>query len=164
MLKYLYEQYIEKLLREVKIMYFVDREKIEEVLVYLEKLIELFSNQKEWSTPIQKVALERIAQMLLEAVIDVGNAMIDGFIMRDPGSYEDIIEILMDEKVVSSETGSTLKKLIAYRKILVQMYTKIDHLELQKEFAANLQCFTVFTNNVREYLVNELGPVSAFKK
>lgn len=144
-------------------MYFVDREKIEEILVYLEKLIALFSHQQEWSSPIEKAALERIAQMMLEAVIDVGNAMIDGFIMRDPGSYEDIVEILMDEKVISEETGKTLKQLIAYRKELVQSYTQINHFELQKEFAANLNSFSVFAMNVREYLVNELGPVSAFK-
>jgi uncharacterized protein YutE (UPF0331/DUF86 family) len=145
-------------------MYFVDREKIEEILLYLEKLVDLFSKQTEWSTPIQKAALERIFQMMLEAVLDIGNSMIDGFIMRDPGSYEDIIEILMDEKVVSAETGNSLKKLISYRKMLVQMYTKISHTELQTEFAANIESFTVFANNVRVYLENELGPVSAFRK
>ena len=151
------------MLKEVNRMYFVDRQKIEETLVYIEKLIELFSKEKEWSTQIQKAALERIVQMLLEAVIDVGNAMIDGFIMRDPGSYEDIIDILMDEKVVSEETGNTLKRLISYRKVLVQSYTQINHLELHTEFAANLQIFSLFARNVREYLINELGPVSAFR-
>ena len=34
-------------------------------------------------------------------MMDVGNLMIDGFIMRDPGSYEDIIDILIDEKVIT---------------------------------------------------------------
>lgn len=144
-------------------MYFVDREKIEETLVYLEKLIDLFSKQEGWSTPIEEAALERITHIMLEAVLDVGNAMIDGFIMRDPGSYEDIIDILMDEKVVSGETGRVLKHLISYRKVLVQSYTKVNHLELHKEFAANLETLSTFAGNVRDYLVNELGPVSAFR-
>lgn len=144
-------------------MYFVDREKIEEILLYLEELIDLFSKQKEWSTPIERAALERLVQMMLEAILDVGNMMIDGFIMRDPGSYDDIIDILVDEKVVTDETGKTLKKLIAYRKVLVQQYTEINHSELETEFAANLKSFTIFAKNVREYLVNELGPVSAFR-
>jgi uncharacterized protein YutE (UPF0331/DUF86 family) len=148
---------------EVIFMYFVDRQKIEETLVYLEKLIELFSNQTDWSTPIQKAALERIVQMMLEAVIDVGNSMIDGFIMRDPGSYEDIIDILMDEKVVTEETGNILKRLVSFRKVLVQMYTRINHDELQTVFAANIESFSIFATMVREYLLNELGPVSAFK-
>ena len=29
--------------------------------------------------------------------------MIDGFIMRDPGGYEDIIDIMEDEKVITKE-------------------------------------------------------------
>ena len=29
--------------------------------------------------------------------------MIDGFIMRDPGSYEDIIDIMEDERVITTE-------------------------------------------------------------
>lgn len=32
-----------------------------------------------------RLALERTASVLIEAVIDVGNQMIDAFIMRDPG-------------------------------------------------------------------------------
>lgn len=144
-------------------MYFVDREKIEEILVYLEKMVAVFTRQQQWSTPIEKAALERLAHIMIEAVIDVGNAMIDGFIMRDPGSYNDILDILTDEKVVSKETGETLKKLIFYRKALVQSYTKINHAELQTVFAANMQVFPLFAENVRVYLENELGPVSAFK-
>jgi uncharacterized protein YutE (UPF0331/DUF86 family) len=144
-------------------MYFVDREKIEAILAFLEEEISLFTNQKNWSTPLEKAALERLTHVMIEAVLDVGNAMIDGFIMRDPGSYEDIIEILIDEKVVSSEVGTSLKILVQFRKVLVQMYTDIDHQKLQEEFSTHLQELVVFPTNIRDYLANELGPVSAFK-
>ncbi|WP_045517972.1 DUF86 domain-containing protein [Neobacillus niacini] len=145
-------------------MYFVDREKLETTLVFLEKQISLFSSQNQWSTPIEKAALERITHLMIESVLDVGNAMIDGFIMRDPGSYEDIIEILMDEKVVSDETGKSLKILVQYRKVLVQLYTEIDHSELQKQFYSHINALALFPKNVRDYLANELGPVSAFRE
>ncbi|MCM2531175.1 DUF86 domain-containing protein [Neobacillus pocheonensis] len=144
-------------------MYFVDREKIEAILAFLEEEISLFTNQKNWSTPLEKAALERLTHVMIEAVLDVGNAMIDGFIMRDPGSYEDIIEILIDEKVVSSEVGTSLKILVQFRKVLVQMYTDIDHQKLQEQFSTHLQELVVFPTNIRDYLANELGPVSAFK-
>ncbi|KGM45581.1 DUF86 domain-containing protein [Neobacillus niacini] len=143
-------------------MYFVDREKLENTLVFLEKQISLFSNQEEWSTPIEKAALERITHLMIESVLDVGNAMIDGFIMRDPGSYEDIIEILIDEKVVTQETGTSLKRLVQYRKVLVQLYTEIDHEELFNQFSGQMNVLTLFPENVRDYLENELGPVTAF--
>ncbi|MED4204661.1 DUF86 domain-containing protein [Neobacillus mesonae] len=144
-------------------MYFVDREKIETTLQYLEAQIKLFSSREEWQTPLEKAALERVTQMFVESVLDVGNSMIDGFIMRDPGSYDDIIDILMDEKVISSETGEALKHLISFRKPLVQFYTELNHQELLEQFSKHLLFLTTFAVNVRDYLENELGPVSAFK-
>jgi uncharacterized protein YutE (UPF0331/DUF86 family) len=144
-------------------MYFVDREKMEATLVFLENQISLFSTQSEWSSPIEKAALERLTQMMLEAVLDVGNDMIDGFIMRDPGSYEDIIEILTDERVISMDTSKSLKHLILFRKMLVHSYTEINHMELFEQFAMHLDTLRIFIMNVRDYLTNELGPVSAFK-
>ena len=56
-------------------------------------------------------ALERIVHLLVECILDTGNDMIDGFIMRDPGSYDDIMDILVDEKVVPEGEGSQLKSL-----------------------------------------------------
>jgi uncharacterized protein YutE (UPF0331/DUF86 family) len=148
--------------KEVDEMYFVDRGKLETTLVFLEKQISLFSSQVDWSTPIEKAALERITHLIIESVLDAGNAIIDGFIMRDPGSYEDIIEILIDEKVVTKKTGTSLKTLVQYRKVLVQLYTEIDHTELLNQFSSLIGDVALFPKNVRDYLENELGPVSAF--
>lgn len=145
-------------------MYFVDREKIETILVFLENQISLFKSQDKWSTAIELAGLERMTHMMLEAVLDVGNSMIDGFIMRDPGSYEDIIEILMDEKVIPENIGKSLKVLVQNRKMLVQMYTEIDHIGLHKQFSSHLHELAKFPTYIRDYLANELGPVSAFKK
>lgn len=144
-------------------MYFVDREKIEETLVYLEQRIHLFTSKKEWADDLEKAALERLTQMMIDSILDVGNSIIDGFIMRDPGSYEDIIEILIDEKVISAEMGQSLKILIAFRKDLVQNYTEIDHQRLLEQFTIHADEVVLFAKNVRDYIANELGPVSAFK-
>ena len=144
-------------------MYFVDREKIESMLQYLEVQIHLFRGTEQWSTPLEKAALERLCQMMIESILDVGNSMIDGFIMRDPGSYEDIIDILIDEKVIESKTGDGLKVLILHRKTLVQDYLEVSHQKLVEEFSQHLHDLELFSTNVRDYLANELGPVSAFK-
>ena len=91
-------------------LYFVDRDKIEETLLYYESRIRLFEENQEWNTSIEKAALERILHMIIESFLDVGNSMIDGFIMRDPGSYEDIIDILDDEKVITTEMSEGFKE------------------------------------------------------
>lgn len=93
---------------------------------------------------MEKAALERICQMMIESVLDVGNSIIDGFIMRDPGSYEDIIDILIDEKVVTALTGESLKLLIQHRKILVQDYLEISHEKLKEEFSQHLHELELF--------------------
>jgi uncharacterized protein YutE (UPF0331/DUF86 family) len=145
-------------------MYFVDREQIQATLQFLNRQIEFFESRQVWESPLEHAALERVAHTMIEAILDVGNAMIDGFIMRDPGSYEDIIDILIDEKVVTADMGASLKKIVLYRKMLVQNYTAVDHARLKKSFANELPELKLFSDKVLEYLQNELGPVSAFKK
>lgn len=145
-------------------MYFVDRDKIEEILLYLESRIRLFEEKKEWTTDIEKVALERLLHMVIESILDVGNSMIDGFIMRDPGSYDDIIDILEDEKVITAEMAKSYKRVVALRKNLQQSYTNVSHPELISVFQSELRLLKGFSPNVRKYLENELGPVTAFKR
>ncbi|KAB2334745.1 DUF86 domain-containing protein [Cytobacillus depressus] len=144
-------------------MYFVDREKIETTLLFLEKQYSLFEELKDVYTSIEKAALERVCHLIIESILDVGNAMIDGFIMRDPGSYDDIVDILDDEKVIHDELTNSCKILIQYRKMLVQNYTEVNHDEVQAEFRKHLSVMQQFPEKVRAYLQDELGPVSAFR-
>ena len=68
-------------------MYFIDRQKINETLAHMESLLALFEGHEKWNeSKVYALALERIAHTIVESIIDVGNSMIDGFIMRDPGS------------------------------------------------------------------------------
>ncbi|MEC1614379.1 DUF86 domain-containing protein [Bacillus mojavensis] len=144
-------------------MYFVDRKKIEHTLGFFERQLALFHSQTGWKSEIEGLALERIGHLLIECILDTGNDMIDGFIMRDPGSYDDIMDILVDEKVVTEEEGAQLKQLIAYRKTLVQQYQLADSAELYKLITAHLAVLQAFPKRIRIYLETELGPVSAFK-
>lgn len=145
-------------------MYFVDRDSIEKTLVFLDKQIDLFVTHGQWASEIEKAALERLTHTMIESMIDVGNMMIDGFIMRDPGSYEDIIDILNDEKVINAEMHKSLVTIIHCRKMLVQNYPNVDHEALEQTFKNELPSLQQFSSSIREYLINELGPVSAFRK
>ncbi|WP_449537439.1 DUF86 domain-containing protein [Ferdinandcohnia sp. Marseille-Q9671] len=144
-------------------MYFVDREKIEKTLHFYEENLELLKSDTKWTSVLEQKALERIAQLVIESILDVGNSMIDGFIMRDPGSYDDIIDILEDEKVVSTHEAAELKEIIRYRKVIVQDYLEINHEELSLKLKEYKKSLASFPQAIRTYLENELGPVSAFK-
>jgi uncharacterized protein YutE (UPF0331/DUF86 family) len=143
-------------------MYFVDRERIGKTLDYMEDLVNFVETLK-LKDKLERLALERSIHMVIESILDVGNAMIDGFIMRDPGSYEDIIDILEDEKVINDKDAGALKEVIGFRKTLVQDYLTIDHLELAGVFRKNRGEISNFPSKVKRYLDEELGPVSAFK-
>ncbi|MFT8322571.1 MAG: DUF86 domain-containing protein [Bacillus sp. (in: firmicutes)] len=144
-------------------MYFVDRNKIGLQLHYLQTNVELLEKQSTWETLIEKAALERITHRILELILDIGNGMIDGFIMRDPGSYEDIIDILTDEKVYADNIGHDLKTLLLFRKKLVHDYTHIEHVELYRAFFEKISSLREFKTAIENYLIHELGPVTAFK-
>jgi uncharacterized protein YutE (UPF0331/DUF86 family) len=147
----------------VAALYFVDREKIEVVLQYMEEQLAILEKKNNWDSPIEKLALERIAHTVVESILDVGNAMIDGFIMRDPGSYEDIIDILLDEKVVREDMSKDLKVIVEWRKKLVQEYTTVTHTELTETLGKVISTLKQFPTAIRHYLETELGPVSAFR-
>ncbi|MFZ0370780.1 MAG: DUF86 domain-containing protein [Halobacillus sp.] len=142
-------------------MYFVNREKIEEILTYMEKILDEYSKSSYHSFS-DKLAIERLTHISIEAIIDVGNMMIDGFIMRDPGSYEDIIDILTDEQVLPEEEQEGYKQLIGIRKMIVQNYTAVDHHTIKDIWSRQFNEIQRFPDRIRYYLNHELGPVSAF--
>lgn len=142
-------------------MYFVNRSKIEEILNYIDEILqELETNSYE--SFMEKLALERMSQVFIESVLDVGNMMIDGFIMRDPGSYDDIIDILIDEKVLPEEEESSYKEIIKLRKVIVNDYISINHSELIATMNAKKNIIKEFSSHIRTYLNSELGVANAF--
>nr|WP_283164750.1 DUF86 domain-containing protein [Lysinibacillus sp. Bpr_S20] len=145
------------------LVYFVDRNKITKNLQYLDGLLAILESEDSWlENDMKKLALERIGHNVMESMMDVGNLMIDGFIMRDPGSYEDIIDILIDEKVVSTEMEAPLKAVVGLRKMLVREFTDVDVQEVVHVLTTTLPALKQFSPAVNSYLTNELGPVSAF--
>lgn len=144
-------------------MYFVDRNQINKALEHMEHLLGVYESGSRWADEeVRSLALERIAQVVIESIIDVGNSMIDGFIMRDPGSYEDIIDIMEDERVITTEIAAPLKRVIELRKMIVREFTEVDIAEINTVLNETLEELQEFPNKVRYYLENELGPVSAF--
>lgn len=144
-------------------MYFVDRSKIEEILVYLDDLLNEIKNN-QFDSRIEKLGLERATHLTIESIMDVGNMMIDGFIMRDPGSYHDIIDILVDEKVIPSEDEVSYKKVIDLRQMLVKKYLEIDDESLINVMNTEINKLEKFSTHIKTYLNNELGVANAFSK
>jgi len=142
-------------------MYFVNRQKIEETVVCYETALR--QSKEVTGDPVTTaLAMERIGFLVIESVIDIGNSMIDGFIMRDPGSYEDIILILEDEKVIDGPLATSLKKLVALRTLIVRSFTQSSMAEIGAILETEEAELRRFPEAIRRYIETELGPVSAF--
>src|SRR5699024_7614095 len=103
--------------------------KIEKTLDYIDGLLEEV-NEGAFTSRLQKLALERIVHILAEAILDVGNMMIDGLIMRDLGSYTDIIDNLVDERDLPSNEVTSYIYMIELRQMIFKHYLTIEHNEL----------------------------------
>ncbi|ALX47206.1 DUF86 domain-containing protein [Lentibacillus amyloliquefaciens] len=142
-------------------MYFVDRKQIEETLQYMDMLLDEVSKHS-FDTFADKLYLERTVHIVIESILDVGNMMIDGFIMRDPGSFDDIIDILVDENVLPEDDEAGYKSIIQLRKMVVKNYMQVDHKTLAETLQSCHDQLNQFSSHIRKYMDNELGVANAF--
>src|SRR4051794_2574038 len=111
-------------------MYFVRNTEIEQRLQFILVIIEAMENIQQVTERSGRsglsltllLAQERTLHLAIETVTDIGSMIIDGFLMRDAGSYEDMVEILRQEAVFPQRLAPTLLQLISLRKPLVQEY------------------------------------------
>ncbi|WP_323702939.1 DUF86 domain-containing protein [Mammaliicoccus sp. Dog046] len=138
-------------------MYFVDSKTLNLKLNYLEQLTIDFEDVKQ-----SPYALERVAHMMIESVVDVGNLIIDAFILRDPGNYKDVIDIMELEKVFQPSTAEEIRISIDYRKELTRNYENIDHDALRKAFEQATPYYKQAIADTKHFLVNENVAITAF--
>lgn len=141
-------------------MYYVNRKQIETILEQIPDLNEgLRHAASSWDgSTLLGLVQERCLHLAVEVVTDVGSCLIDGFIMRDAGSYEDIISIINDEKVLGdSGIYADLTSLVALRKPLVQDYYAWERGVLHPMTLKLPGILELFAAEVRSYLDRELG-------
>ena len=142
-------------------MYFVNRDQLERHLLYMDGLLQEM-DQHTFDSFMEKLALERIAHMLVESFLDIGNMLIDGFIMRDPGSFEDIIDILADEGVIPETEAGAYKEVVSLRKMLVKEYLEVDHEQIIETFVRHHYAIESFSSRVSSFLASETGVANTF--
>ncbi|SFS57985.1 DUF86 domain-containing protein [Paenibacillus sp. BC26] len=140
-------------------MYYVNREQLAVRLSVIPDVIAALTQlEKNWDGGLmQGLAQERALHLAIEAVTDIGSYLIDGFIMRDASSYEDIVTIIEGERVFPAELQETLIELVRLRKPLVQDYFEWNRSELHPLTALLPVTLTAFKSAVEAYLVQELG-------
>lgn len=126
---------------------------MEQVLLPSLKEIMHVSKKEFMNKPINKLAAERCFHLIIEAMTDIGNLLIDGFIMRDPGSYEDIVDIMEDERVYTKAHARMIKEIVMLRKELVVNYTENIHDKLYETYINHYEIMELYPSIIRQYLL-----------
>lgn len=144
-------------------MYYVDETQIEQRLTSIPDMIQVIETiVQQWDgSLLHAMAQERALHLAIETVTDVGSYLIDGFLMREASSYEDIIEIVSEEQVFPSELTEPLTDLVRLRRSLVQDYYQLERSGLHPLMAQMPSILVQFSRSVREYIERELGPFIA---
>ena len=90
--------------------------------------------------------------------------IIDGFILRDPGNYKDVIDILALEQVISKETQQNINQTVDVRKQFVHYYDELDTANLMTLFDNALPFYRQFIQEVIQFVESENVPITAFGK
>ncbi|MFM9277883.1 DUF86 domain-containing protein [Paenibacillus jiagnxiensis] len=147
-------------------MYYVNREQIELRLKAIPEIAEgLRRVSSGWTGDLmQGLVQERCLHLAIETVTDAGSYLIDGFIMRDASSYEDIISIIHGEEVIDESVFAPIYELVSLRKPLVQEYFRWKRTELHKLTPLLPEVLERFAASVEGYLDRELGTQPAGSK
>jgi len=140
------------------LVYDVNVNRILRQLDYLEtcaNVLQAWDGSKELTAHF---AVERALHLGVECMIDVGSVLIDGFVMRDPGGYLDIVDILADERVITGEVQQRLKEHVRLRERLIRYYDEVSPEEWMP-FAGDADFYRTFAEQVKNYLKQELGEV-----
>lgn len=135
-------------------MYEVNLKRIHSQADYLITCLQVLREVGLPSTNIEQFAIMRSLHIGVECIIDIGNTIIDGFIMRDPGGYSDIIDILEDEQVIPTILANKLKDFVKLREQLVRYYDQVEALELE-EYINEKKAFKDFLDCVESFINRE---------
>ena len=141
--------------------YNVNEEWIRERIACIRDISEVVNDAtRSWSgTLIEGFAQERALHLGAEIVTDIGHALIDGFIMRDASSYEDIVDIISQENVIEERIAAPLRERVLLRKTLVQEYVLWPRRELHPLTPELPRLLGEFAARVEAYLQTELRDV-----
>jgi len=95
---------------------------------------------------------ERYLQLSIECLFDIGRLIIAGLGLQKPNRHQEIIEILWEAEVVSTNLASKLQGIAGFRNILVHNYLKINHNLVYENLQKGVTDFEDFAREIAEFL------------
>lgn len=110
----------------------LDKEKL---LLQISRLEDSLNKLKKCSLKeeIMRTAAERLVQISVEEVLNIGNHLISGMGLRRADSYRDIFKVLEENKIIASKLSKELQVFAMFRNRIVHVYWKIEDEEFVKQ-------------------------------
>lgn len=113
------------------------------------------ASRDEYQKIEKKRSCERLLQLLIECMIDICALLVAGLRLGLPGEEDDLFERLEQARVISPPMKETLKKMRAFRNILVHEYGRIDDQLVYEILQHNLDDFDKFKRVILEAVRNQ---------
>lgn len=104
--------------------------------------------------PAYYLQAERLLEVMIQAMIDIGNHVIAGLLLKKPEDYRQVFDILAQNRVIPEELLPKVRALVGLRNLLVHEYFEIDHGRLYDEAKAVLADFEEFCKAIVHFLQN----------
>lgn len=122
----------------------VDKEVFDNLCVSIRRYIKELRDAQDidWQTFIQdnrsRRFVERVLQITIESMIDLGQHIIADEGFREPNTYRDVFNILAENGILKQDTLPVFEKMASFRNILVHHYEGIDDSIVFGVFKKNL--------------------------
>lgn len=124
--------------------------KIEECVAELREIKKIPERTFLESRPV-RAATERLLQVAIQSLLDIGSHLIAERGFREAESYADIIDILGEAKVIPKAFAGRIRGMAGLRNILVHDYLEVDPKELRRHLG-RIGDFERFCRHVINYL------------
>ena len=110
----------------------VDKEVIESLCISIRRNLKELSDAQDidWNKFVKdnrsRRFVERLLQIAIEAMIDIGHHIISDEGFREPQSYRDVFKILAENGILPEDDLPKYENIASFRNILVHHYGKID--------------------------------------
>ena len=130
--------------------------KLDEMIKYIDELHDMLPDQEEYQQDlIKRRACEKTVEVAIESLIDVSAMIVSAQQFGLPQNEENIFDMLIEKKVLSSELGEKLKDMKGFRNILVHRYGHVDDEIVYHNLSICMNDFYEFENAIKSYLMNK---------
>jgi len=123
------------------------------MIKYVEELQSMLPDQEEYQQDlIRRRACEKTIEVAIESLIDVCAMIVSAQQFGLPENEENIFDMLIEKKILSSKFGEKLKDMKGFRNILIHRYGHVDDEMVYHNLSGCMNDFYEFENYIILYL------------